>query len=310
MLRRLWPAVLLVTLSAPAGFAQTPTATDKEVVKGIQLVENGEFDEAIVTLDLAVARLQKVPSAHQDLTQAYLYLGVAYLGKGHESAAKARFREALAQVKDLKLTSEKFAPKVIELFEQAKAESGPAAAPKPTAAASPAPAAGPPQKKGGSKTPILIGVGVAVVGAGVAVAAGGGGDGGSASPTTTQATQPVEAQYYVSGGSTRETPIEVGGILRVRLGDQMIGEYSGGPNPIPAIGFRGRPGTPLQLQARTLGDGYFMSRLVLWKMSPTGEVAPHNEAPPIPFCSLPNLRCPVPPNPNGTVFFEVTWPLP
>jgi len=129
------------------------------------------------------------PARQAELAQAYLYLGVAYLGKGHETSARARFRDALKQVRDLNVSPDRFAPRVIELFEKAKEDVSSAAtpAPAPTPAAAPPPA---PQKKGGSKLPIvLIGVGAAAAG-GIAIAAGGG---GGSDPTGTP------------GGGLRET---------------------------------------------------------------------------------------------------------
>jgi hypothetical protein len=82
----------------------------------------GLSDDAIVTLDGAVRRLAADKSPPADLPQAYLYLGIAYVGKGHDAAAKAKFREALRQLKDLSLSADKFPPKVINVFETARDE--------------------------------------------------------------------------------------------------------------------------------------------------------------------------------------------
>jgi hypothetical protein len=174
-------------LGSVPGHTQTPAAKDPEVLEGIRQVDEGDYDAAILTLDGAARRLARDPARAQEVAQAYLHLGVAYLGKGHEASARAQFREALARVKDLDLSPEKFAPKVIEAFEQARAESGRGAATaaptpppaRPAAAAVPAPA----EKKGGGKGLLIGGLVVAGVGGGVAVAAGGGGGGGSATPT-------------------------------------------------------------------------------------------------------------------------------
>jgi hypothetical protein len=171
---------LALTLAASVG--------DAELQRGIRQVEDGDYDPAIVTLDAAARRLAGDPARARDLSQAYLYLGIAYIGKGHEAAAKAKFREAVAQIKDLTLSPDKFPPKVIDLFEAARAEARAQATPAPAAAPTPAPAAV--AKKGGSGKTILIVGGLAAVGGGVALAAGGGGGGGStggggATPTTT-----------------------------------------------------------------------------------------------------------------------------
>lgn len=163
MTRRFLTALCVACLTV-AALGDERKVSDPQVVKAIRLVEDGEFDDAIVLLDVALLRLGKGPKS-EDLTQAYLYLGVAYLGKGHESAAKARFREALAQVSDLKLSSDKFAPKVVAIFEQARAEAE-KTEPHPLATAEA-------KKKGRSKAPLLLlGAGGAAAAVGIAAAGG------------------------------------------------------------------------------------------------------------------------------------------
>src|SRR5262245_48184645 len=98
------------------------SATDPEVLKGIKSVDDGDYDGAILILDNASRRLASDPAKANDLSQAYLYLGIAYVGKGHEAAAKAKFREALTQIKDMTLSPDKFPPKVIDVFEAARQE--------------------------------------------------------------------------------------------------------------------------------------------------------------------------------------------
>ncbi len=167
-------------MSAPALAANAQAPSDPEVAKGIQQVEEGDYDAGIFTLDGAARRLQADPKKSQQLSEAYLYLGIAYLGKGHEAAAKAKFREAVKQIKDLSLSPDKFAPRVIDLVEAAKAEAGTS-----PAAARPAAAANPPKKGGGSGKVLLIaGLGVAAAGgAALAVGGGGGGDSPGGGPT-------------------------------------------------------------------------------------------------------------------------------
>jgi tetratricopeptide (TPR) repeat protein len=173
MLRASSRALLaLLLIAPPAAPADVPAAhTDAEVVAGVKQVDDGEYDKAILTLDNAARRLAGDPAKVADLSQAYLYLGIAYIGKGHEAAAKAKFREALRQIKDLTLSPEKYPPKVIDAFEEAKEEEAKA----PAAA----------EKKGGSKKGLIIG-GVLAAGAAVGVAAAaGGGDGDSGGGTST-----------------------------------------------------------------------------------------------------------------------------
>jgi hypothetical protein len=145
--------------------------SEAELDRGIALVQEGEYAEAIIVLDAAARRLAKDPGQQLEAAQAYLHLGIAYVGEGQEALAKASFREAAACDADLVLTAFDVSPKVRELFQQARDELA-----RDAAAASP----GAPEKKGGSKLPlILIGVGGAAA-AGVAVAGSSGGeDGGS-----------------------------------------------------------------------------------------------------------------------------------
>jgi len=170
-------AVAIALAVAPGAGAQ-----EEDLAKGIALVDDGDYDAAILVLDTVSRRLAPDPARARDLSQAYVYLGIAYLGKGHEAAAKAKFKEAVAQIKDLSLSPDKYPPKVIDAFEAAKSEAASAARtssePSP-ATAEPAPV----PKKGGSGKLLLIGGGVAVA-AGVALAAGGGGGSGGATATT------------------------------------------------------------------------------------------------------------------------------
>lgn len=160
-MRRVLAGALALALAAPAG-AQAPAGADPEVVRGVQQVEEGDYDAAILTLDNAARRLAAAGAHTRELSQAYLYLGVAYVGKGHEAAAKAKFREAVMQLRDLTLSPDKFPPKVIDLFEAARDEV------QRTPAAAPAAAA--PAHKGGGKKVLLIGALGAVAAGGAVVA--------------------------------------------------------------------------------------------------------------------------------------------
>lgn len=174
MLRKALSCVLALALTgAPQALLAQAAPVDPEITKGIKLVDDGDYDGAILTLDNAARRLAQDPAKAKELSQAYLYLGIAYVGKGHDAAAKAKFREALGQIKDLTLSPDKFPPKVINVFEEARAEES--KSPTRTKAA---------EKKGGGGKAIFIIGGVAAVG-GIAAAAGGGGGSKSTTPTTT-----------------------------------------------------------------------------------------------------------------------------
>jgi hypothetical protein len=173
-------ALLLAVASVPVAAQDL----DADVQKGIAQVDDGDYDGAILTLDNAARRLSLDKTRATDLAQAYLYLGIAYIGKGREAAAKAKFREAVAQIRSLSLSADKFPPKVVDLFEAAKAEemrATPAASPTPAPSGA---AAGSGAKKGGGKTLLIVG-GLAAAG-GIAAAAAGGGS--KSSTASTQAT--------------------------------------------------------------------------------------------------------------------------
>jgi len=182
--RALCTLLILALLGWSAPLPAQGPVTDAEVRKGIKQVDDGEYDAAIFTLDTAARRLAANPAMVRELSQAYLYLGIAYVGKGQEAAARARFREALGQMKEMSLSPDKYPPKVINLFEAAKEE---------MAKAPPRSAASPTKKKGGGGKTALIVLGVAAAGGGVALAAGGGGGGGdSPDPQPTPDTRRTE----------------------------------------------------------------------------------------------------------------------
>lgn len=206
-MRKVLSGVMTVVLalgSMPASAAAVGLAKDPEVVKGIQAVDDGEYDTAILVLDSAARRLAAKPG-DPDLPLAYLHLGIAYVGKGAEAAAKSKFREALKQIRDLSLSADKYPPKVINVFEAAREEvqreAQPAVAPRPVAAAAP-------KASGGNKTLWIVG-GVAAVGAGVAVAAasGGGDDPGGEGGLTTD----TFANQVLPFGAGRDFAVEVRG---------------------------------------------------------------------------------------------------
>jgi hypothetical protein len=204
VLRQTLALTLAASLAgAPFALGQ-PVTSDAEVMRGIRQVEDGDYDPAIITLDAAARRLSGDAARARDLSQAYLHLGIAYIGKGHEAAAKAKFREAVAQIKDLTLSADKFPPKVIDLFEAARQEARAQSTPAPVAAPTPAAAAAA-NKGGGGKTILIVG-GLAAVGGGVALAAGGGGGGGvTPTPTTTPAPAARNSQTFTGSLSDQES---------------------------------------------------------------------------------------------------------
>lgn len=246
-------SILVLALAARTAAAQ-PASKHPEVVKGVKQVQDGEYDAAILTLDSAVRTLSKGGAGHtNDLARAYLYLGIAYLGKGQETAAKARFRDALTQVQDLSLPAEQFAPKVIEAFEKAKEEARP--------------------KTGGSSTtPLLIGGGVLVAGGAAALALGGGGEEGT-DPGDDSSTAPGGTQTFTGtvGGTGRESSSHVvtatkTGVMEVKVGWQTattslsLACQEHDPPYTPCNGTLTRPtGTSIRFTASVQAKQYLLS---------------------------------------------------
>jgi hypothetical protein len=153
-------------------FASSAVADDPELAAGVRQVDEGDFEGAIVTLEPVVRRLG--PAGGHDAAQACLYLGIAHLALDHTDAARALFREALDHDPGLKLGADRFSPKVLGAFEDARREREAALA----AGHAPAPEKAPAKKGGHGRALLLAGAGVAV-GVGVAVAASGGSSSGS-----------------------------------------------------------------------------------------------------------------------------------
>jgi hypothetical protein len=195
MMRRILAAFVTLALGA-ASLPAAANVSDPDVAKGIRLVEEGDYDAAIFILDGAARRMLAEPSA-ADLPQAFLYLGIAYVAKGHVSAAKIKFREALARVGDLSLSPDRFPPKIIDVFEEARADMS-----KTSRSAG---------KGGKGKTVLLVG-GVLAAGAGVAVAASGS-NGKSETHGATVAIFPGERMAFFGGERTYDISARHAGTL-------------------------------------------------------------------------------------------------
>lgn len=176
-------AVLLVAaLSCPPALAGV--AGEGELARGIGRVKSGDFSAAIPPLASAIQTLGADDGRKDQLAQAYLYLGIAYLELGQELEAQGKFREALRNAPKLKLSPEEFSTQVIRVFEAER-----------QAAHS--------QKKRNALPLILI-LGGGAASAGIAAAAAGG-SGGSPAPTTAGAT--TTTTTTPAGGGTTTTTV-------------------------------------------------------------------------------------------------------
>ena len=157
----LLPVIVLLTFGAAPGLLAQSPAPDSELTQGLRQVNEGDFESGIVTLEAVRQRLTGQPDRSKELAQTCLHLGIAYLALDRGDEARTRFRDALVSDPQLRLTPQRFSPKVINAFEEVR-RSLPAGGSK-------EPAKG----KGGKKALLFTGLGAAAA-AGVAVAVTGG----------------------------------------------------------------------------------------------------------------------------------------
>jgi hypothetical protein len=207
MLKRWLVLLLVVALGSPQRGMGADTV-DTDLANGVRQAQEGDFENAVVTLDGVVRRLTGQPSRAKDLARAYTYLSIAYLGLSQEQTAKAKFLEAWKTDRDMNLSPREFPPRILEFFEKAREEAhltGPrTATPSPAPAPAAARSAEAPKKKGSKTVPILIGAAV-LGGVGVAVAAGGGGS----TPATTQPAATGPLAFRLSWNTTDDLDLHV-----------------------------------------------------------------------------------------------------
>jgi len=114
-------AVLLALPCVPGpALAQEPPAVEAQVAAGVRQVQEGDFEGAVVTLEAAAARLRGDPQRARLLVQADVQLGVAEVALDHVPRAMEAFREASSLDAQLRLTTDRFSPKVVRVFESAR----------------------------------------------------------------------------------------------------------------------------------------------------------------------------------------------
>jgi len=170
----------------------------------------GVFEKAVITLDGVVRNLAAEGGRTEELARAHLYLAVAYFHLEQEEKARAEFLKALETDTDISITASEFPPRILQFFEETKAQAAAAVAEEPpeatptvtepqekpeaatdepptdkatapdveaadAAATQPSAMAEPSDKRGGGRKKLLILAGVgAAAGIGVATAKGGG----------------------------------------------------------------------------------------------------------------------------------------
>jgi hypothetical protein len=164
--RRRLAVFILCALGGSLAPVRADEPADVEIEAGIRQVQEGDFETAVVTLDDAYRRLSRDTPRSPLLVRAAVHLGMAYVALDQRETAKARFKDALGLDPNLRLTSERYSPKVIAVFEEARRER-----------AAQAVAISTPRKR--SARPWILG-GVGVAGGAVVLATRGGGDTGGA----------------------------------------------------------------------------------------------------------------------------------
>jgi hypothetical protein len=181
-MRRYASLVLAVLLaSAPLRAIDGP-AVDAALADGIALVQQGDFEGAVLKLDEAARLLAADASRKRALADAYLYLGISYLELNQELNARGKFREVLKLEPLRQLSDRVFSPQVIRAYEAARAELFPAV------------------KKKRSVLPLLLIAGGGAASAGVAVATSGGD-----TPTTTAPVAATTTTLTTGGGNPTTT---------------------------------------------------------------------------------------------------------
>ncbi len=89
------------------------------------LYEQGLYDQAIASLQKVILRLEQIrdsQSALSHLGEAHLHLGMAHFALDNHSATKDSFKQTLRYDPGRVLDATRYAPLVVELFEEARVE--------------------------------------------------------------------------------------------------------------------------------------------------------------------------------------------
>jgi hypothetical protein len=105
-----------------------PGAAAQELAAGIRQVDEGDLENAVVTLEAVVARLDAEKGPERERALGHLYLGMAYLGLEQSQRARSSLRNAWRFNQGTALDPKQFPPRVIALYEEVGRELEPARA--------------------------------------------------------------------------------------------------------------------------------------------------------------------------------------
>ncbi|MGQ9464832.1 MAG: tetratricopeptide repeat protein [bacterium] len=108
------------------GFGFSQQVSGDSLVKMLEMAKlfynNGEYENAIKQLEDALQYLKQLNQSEQ--VEAYKYLAFSYVAFGDKEKAKDQFKKALLLEPKLELDPATVSPKIIKVFEEAKAEMG------------------------------------------------------------------------------------------------------------------------------------------------------------------------------------------
>ncbi len=129
----------IVLCAVFVGFSFSQQVSGDSLLKMLEKAKlyynNGEYENAIKQLEDALQYLKQLNQTEQ--VEAYKYLAFSYVAFGDKERAKEQFKKALLLDPKLELDPATVSPKIIKVFEEAKAEMA-AVTPKPPTVQPPA----------------------------------------------------------------------------------------------------------------------------------------------------------------------------
>lgn len=129
--------ICLTVLRPVASGAGQQNSVERDLDQVKVLYRDGRLDEAVASLRDVIAQLNRLrdqQSRTTQLAEAHLYLGLSYFAVRDESAALENFRQVVALDPGRTLDPEVYSPRVVSLFQQARADVEGARLPEPVLA--------------------------------------------------------------------------------------------------------------------------------------------------------------------------------
>jgi tetratricopeptide (TPR) repeat protein len=127
MLKNIILSILFIAYSICSAQQVTGDSLLKMLERAKFYYNNGEYENAIKELESALQYLKQLNQNEQ--VEAYKYLAFSYVAFGDKEKAKEQFKKALSLEPKLELDPATVSPKIIKVFEEAKAEMAPVTPP-------------------------------------------------------------------------------------------------------------------------------------------------------------------------------------